>query len=336
MRGPRLYSLPLVLAATLAVAGVTACSSSSSSGTTTSSAGQGPELSNVTLYTTLSPDPVAVWIAQQDGFFKQEGLNVKVVYAQGSAAEESGLLSHTADFAMENYVTAFEEQYKNPQLGMRIIADDEQGAPNTNVIMVAKNSKITSLADLKGKPVAFPSPGLDFGDLALDEQLKGYGLGPNSFVDEAMGFPDMIEPLARGEIAAAFVIQPFITIMETSIGARPLVDLMSGPLSDFPVTGYATTSWFDQHYPRTVAAFQRALEKGQQLAATDQALVRQLIPEHITTMSKSIADVIPLQTYNTSLSLTRLQRVADVMEQFGALPANFDVSSLIIPMPSGS
>jgi NitT/TauT family transport system substrate-binding protein len=335
----RSYSLTLLLASALVMTGISACSSNSSS--TQDSPSQGPELSSITIDTQDSPDSAALWIAEKDGYFKQQGLTVHLNYIQGTAAALPDLLAHTTDFVMASYPTAFGEQAKDPALGYRFVVDDEQGAPDTNVFMVAKNSKIKSVTQLEGKPVGFPSLGLDFGALALCVELREAGLTgkcdpKKTWIDTAVGFTDMNSELASGQIDAAFEIQPFITIGETATGARPLVDVMSGAMANFPVTGWGTTEWFVQHYPKTVAAFQRAVEKGQQVAATDPALVRQLVLANVPHMSASLADVMPLQTYNTAISATRLQRVADVLEEFGALPANFNVASLIVPLPSGA
>ena len=52
-------------------------------------------------------------------------------------------------------------------------------------------------------------------------------------------------------------------------------------------------------------------------------------------MSPSIANVITLPTYNTTLTLSRMQRVASVIESLGQLPTNFDVKSMFYP-PAGS
>lgn len=337
MRGPRTHKLSVFLAAGLvAAAGITACSSGSSS-TQGSGASQGPELTTITVDTLDTPDVAEVWLAQKDGFFKQEGLdNVKITYVPTTNAAEPGMIAHTVDFALENYVGAFQEQAANPHLGLRIVADDQQQGPNTGVILVSKNSKIKSAAGLKGKSVAFPSATFNIGSLELDEQLQGYGLGPGSYTILPISFPNMVAALARGEVSAAYAIQPFITIMESKVGAHPLIDLNTGATNSFPASGWATTAWFVQHYPRTVAAFQRAIEKGQQIAASDPALVRKMLPKYISTLSPQIANVMALQTYNTTLSVTRLQRVATVMEQFGALPKNFNVASMVVPLPPGA
>jgi NitT/TauT family transport system substrate-binding protein len=335
MKGPRIHKLSLFLAAGLAAGGLAACSSGSAA-TSGGANGSGPELSTITVDARSTADSAPVWIAQQNGFFKQEGLNVNIKYASGTSAEFAGLAAHTVDFALADYVNIFGQTVKNPQLGVRIVADDTQSAPETNAIMVPSSSKITSVAQLKGKKIAFSSPGTAFGELALDELLKGYGIGAHSYTIEAMGFPDMIEPLARGEVDAAFSVQPYMTLMESKIGAHQLVDLMSGPMTDFPVLGWATTAYFVQKYPRTVAAFQRAVDKGLQLAASNTPLVRQLLVKNIKTMSPKIANVITLNTFNTTLSVARLQRVATVMEQFGALPKSFNPNQLVVPVPSGS
>jgi len=272
----------------------------------------------------------------QDGFFKQEGLTVKINYTSGSAAQFSAMAAHTVDFTQQAYVTMFNEEAKNPQINMRVIAEDSLSAPNTNAIMVPADSKIKTLAQLKGKTIAFSSPGFALAELALDEQLKGYGLGPTSYTEQTLAFGSMIEPLTRGQVDAAFSVQPYITQMETQAGAHELADVMTGPMLNFPQLGWTTTAYFEQHYPRTVAAFQRAIEKGQQAAASNPALVRQALPAEIKGMTAQIANVIPLPTYVTTLSQARMQRVASVMEQFGIVPKSFDVSSMIIPLPSGS
>jgi hypothetical protein len=52
-------------------------------------------------------------------------------------------------------------------------------------------------------------------------------------------------------------------------------------------------------------------------------------------MKPQIANVITLPTYNTTLTLARMQRVASVIEGLGHLPGTFDVKSMFYP-PAGS
>lgn len=342
MRRPRFGRLLMFVAAGVTAAGLAACSSGSSAaaaGTAaagTAAAGQGPEKTAITVDTLDSADSAPLWIAVKNGYFKQQGLTVKINYVKGQALAIPGQAAHTVDFANQNYATLYTAMVKTPSLGLRIVAEDEVSGSNTEVIMVPKNSKIKTAADLKGKVVGFPSPGVSLANLALDEQLKGYGLTGTDYKSDPVGFPAMTQALADGAIDATFAVPPFITAMKTSIGARELTDLMTGPMASFPVVGWTTTAWEEQHYPRTVAAFQRAIVKGQQAAAASPALVRQILPQNMKRLSPKVANTMSLQSYQTALNETSMQRVATVMEQFHILPKNFKVAPLIIPLPSGA
>jgi NitT/TauT family transport system substrate-binding protein len=324
-------------AAGVTAAGLAACSSGSTSSTAASgtASGSGPEKTTVTVDATDSPDAGPLWIAQNDGFFKQQGLTVKINPVPGTAAAFPGQAAHTVDFAEQNYVSLFSENQSNPQLGLRIIAPDQQAAPNTNVIMVPKNSPIKTAAGLKGKKVAFPSPGVNLSNLGVEEQFQGYGINPpTDFNNVIVGFPNMMAALKNGTVDAAFAIPPFITIMETQIGAHQLVDLMTGPLDNLPSTGWTTTTYEEQHYPKTVAAFQRAILKAQQVAASNPTLVRSLLPSKVKNMTAKLANIIPMQTYVPTLSETSIERVANVMEQFGVLKTKVNVAQLITQPPT--
>jgi NitT/TauT family transport system substrate-binding protein len=337
MRRPRFSRFLVFVAAGVTAAGVAACSSGSTSSTAASgtASGSGLEKTTVTVDVTDSPDAGPLWIAQNDGLFKQQGLTVNIKYVPGTAAAFPDQAAHTVDFAEQNYVSFFSENQMKPQLGLRIIAPDEQAAPNTNVIMVPKDSPIKTAADLKGKKVAFPSPGINLSNLGVEEQFQGYGINPpTDFNNVTVGFPNMMAALKNGTVDAAFAIPPFITVMETQIGAHQLVDLMTGPLNNIPSTGWTTTTYEEQHYPKTVAAFQRAVMQAQQVAASKPNLVRSLLPTKVQNMTAKLANIIAMQTYMPALSETSIQRVANVMEQFGALKTKVNVAYLITAPPA--
>jgi NitT/TauT family transport system substrate-binding protein len=288
-------------------------------------------MSSITVGALTASDDVTVQIAIDEGFFKQQGLNVKVVTMGSTNDATSGLLSHTLDFTTENYVGMFNAEHLVPNLNLRIVADNAQSSPGLYVMMVQKNSTITSLAQLKGKKVAFPALGFNFGSMAADIQLAPYHLSSASFTTVPLPFSDAQQALARGEVDAAFTTEPFVTIAKTVAGDRVLADMMGGPLASFPVSCWATTASFAASDPRTVAAFQRAMVRAVQLAAANPALVRRELVKFIPTMKPAIAQVIILPTFHPVLTLARMQLVASEMERLGALPKGFDVTSMFYP-----
>ncbi len=346
MNVPRLVKRPLILAVAALALGVSACSSSSSTSSAASgasSAGGGassaatgaPEKPNITIGALPSADSVTLQIAEDKGFFKQQGLNVKIVTETTTNAGTQGLLSHTMDFTSENYVGMFAQQQAVPNLNLRIVADNTQTSPNLYVMLVPKNSPLTSIAQLKGKKVGFPAPGFNFGSMAADILMKPYNESSKDFTTVVLPFSSAMQALATHQVDAIFTTEPFVTISEAAAGDRVLTDMLSGPLAGFPTGCWGTTASFVQKNPKTVAAFQRAMTQALQVAATNTAYVRSELPKWIPTMKPAIANVITLPTYNTTLTLARMERVANVIEGLGHLPKNFDVKSMFYP-PAGS
>jgi NitT/TauT family transport system substrate-binding protein len=303
--------------------GVAACSSGSSTGTTTSS-GSAPEMTNVKVGILSATDDSALIIGIKDGFFRQQGLNVSYTVMPSTNSSTALLQSHTIQFSIMNYVGMFQQELAFPNLNLRIIADSAQTSPGLFDFMVAKNSKITSLADLKGKTLSVPSVGaFSFPQLSLDVLGKPFGVDASSVTDVGLPFSSAPAALASGKVDVAFTTEPFITIMEQTIGAKVLVDMLSGPLAGFPVSAWGTSEYYTQHDPKTVAAFARGIQEALRVAASKPQAVRQVLPDYIKGMKSSLASVIVLPTFNTSLSLARMQRVADEMESLGQLPASF-------------
>jgi NitT/TauT family transport system substrate-binding protein len=338
---PYFHRSALALAAAGLVLGVAACSSSGTvSGSASAAAASGapsgfsgpPEKPDITVGVLPSADSVTIQIAEDQGLFREQGLTVKVVTEKTTNDGAPGLLSHTMDFTTENYVGMFSQQNSVPGLNLRIVADNSQASPGGYVLMVTKNSPVTSVAQLKGKKVSYPAPGFNYGAIATDVALRPYGLSTKDFTTVVLPFSAAQQALARHQVDAAFTTEPFITTMEAAAGDRVLTDLMTGPLAGAPQGCWGTTASFIQQNPRTVAAFQRAMTRAAQIASASPSYVRQELPRFIPTMKPGIADVITLPTFNTTLSLARMQRVASVMQLVGALPKNFDVKAMYYPL----
>src|SRR4051812_46451266 len=163
-------SLVLGVAAVFALA---SCGSSSSSSTTAGSS-NGLEKTTITVGVLPIADVAAVFIANQRGFFKQEGLTVKPEIVPNGAVAVPKLISGGLDFALGNYfgvLSAVDKQAAQ----LRIVADTYQAKPDIFDIVVPKDSSIQTVADLKGKRVAVA--GLSsIATLATDATLRVNGL----------------------------------------------------------------------------------------------------------------------------------------------------------------
>src|SRR5690349_14669918 len=122
-------------------------------------------------------DDAPVFIARQRGLFRAQGLEVTPVILGSGEASTQELLSGKLQFAFSNYVTTVLAANEGAKL--RIVADGAQTLPGTSVLMIAENSAIRGVPDLRGKTIAVNALG-NIGSLMVDSTLRTYGVPVNS------------------------------------------------------------------------------------------------------------------------------------------------------------
>jgi NitT/TauT family transport system substrate-binding protein len=299
-----------------------------------SKSSNGLEKSQITLGTMTVADTAPVQLAISKGYFKAEGLNVKTQVIPGGAAGIPLLKSGRLDFSFGNYVSLLTAGIKDPGFKPKIVAEGFQSASKTHTLMVRKDSPFHTIKDLAGKKIAVNTK-RNISTLLVRAAAKPEGFDfdeDKNFVEVAP--PAMEQALKSKSVEAVQAIEPFGTQMQESMGARMVADLSSGPTADFPIAGYASTEKFVKENPKTVAAFQRALIKAQGECA-DRKVVQDILPTYAKGIDAKVASTMSYGTYPTSLNATRLQRVADVMQQFGYVDKRIDVKQFIAA-PSSS
>lgn len=329
------------MAATLAVLLTAGCGlfggddsgSDDSQGTPNASAGP---LEKTTINVGVMPviDCAGSQIGLLKDLFKEEGLTVKAETIQSGAFAVPKLANGELDISFGNWISFIKAQ-QTKTLDMRFIGEAYISTPNSNFALITSpDSGISNVKDLEGKPIAVNAKGninelliravFEANDVAFDE---------NMLIEKK--FPEMAPALEQGQVAAASLIDPFIVDAQQKIGAKIVADLTGkGPTQDFPLSGYATTAKFAKENPNTVAAFQRALLKGQQLAG-DRKNVEEALPKYAK-MKPEVAAIVKYGTFPTTIDKKRLQRVADLLTDYGMLPEKIDVTGLVVPMPADS
>ncbi|GAA4218298.1 NitT/TauT family transport system substrate-binding protein [Streptosporangium album] len=295
--------------------------------TKASAGGSGLEKAKINIGMMPVVDTAPLQIAMDKGLFKAEGLDVSMVKLAGGAEAIPKLKGGSLDISFGNYVSFFAASAKGV-IDLKIVSDGFQSAPKTHVVLVSKDSKIQTMADLAGKTIAINTK-RNVSSMLVRVAAKAHNVEldeDKNFVEAP--FPEMEGLLKAGTVDAAQVVEPFGTFIGQNIGARVIWDTSQGPTADFPIAGYAATSEFAKANPNTVAAFQRAMSKAQALAA-DRALVVAAIPKY-TTIPAAVAGSLAIGGFPTTLNATRLQRVADSMKEYGLLDAPLNVQDLIV------
>jgi NitT/TauT family transport system substrate-binding protein len=327
MRFTRAGRASLAAVSGLAVAVLAAaCTSSGNSTTTTATAHL--EKTNLVIGSLPVVDTAGLFLAQQNGYFKQAGLNVKITPVAQTTQAIPDMESGKVDvIAGANYVSFFQAE-ELQHLQFKLLTDGTACAADTFEVLSLPSTGITTPADLAHKKIAVNILN-NIQTMLTNIALQTAGVDPKSVTYVKVPFPQMGAALQHHQVDAISVVEPFITENELNIGAQPVMSTCTGPTDDFPISGYFSTAEFAQKYPNTARAFAAALERGQQLADSSRADVEEIMPNYIKGLSPNQSAVVNLGQFPTAIDQTHIQRVADAMASAHLVPNDFSIAPLL-------
>jgi NitT/TauT family transport system substrate-binding protein len=146
-----------------------------------------------------------VEFALQQGFFKQEGLEIEILYTEGGASTLMPVVSGSLDIAMTNgtlgVIAAFAKG-----MPVKIISAEATGAPDA-FWYARSESGIKSIRDTNGKTVAFSSPGSSTNLIVL--QLINQEKATPKLVPTG-GAPGTLTQVMSGQIDVGWSVPPFV------------------------------------------------------------------------------------------------------------------------------
>ncbi len=293
----------------------------------------GLEKTTLTVGAVPVADEAGLYIAEDEGLFKQEGLNVKIDSIVSSADATIDQNDGTYDVTAGNSVSYVQDQVTG-QSNLEIIAEGSLMQPGTQALYTLPGSSITDVTDLKGKRIGVNALN-NIGTLLISSVLEEYGMSPKQVHFVPVNFPEMGEALKKHVIDVAWLPEPFGSADAESMGLQELFDLDQGATANFPVGWYVVTKAWAKKYPQTMAAFLDALRQGQEIADTRRDAVEQAMEKlpFPYTVPPTIASVMSLETYPLNVApdidQLRVQRVANEMYQFRMLARPFRVGSML-------
>jgi NitT/TauT family transport system substrate-binding protein len=196
-------------------------------------------------------------------------LDTKVFNAGPSVIE--ALFAGEIDLAYIGPGPALNAHAKTRGTGVRVIA----GAANNGVVIVAgKDSGVTSLDQLRGKRLATPQHG-NTQDISARHYVKSVLKEPTLDNIVPIANTEQAGLLARGEIAAAWVPEPWGALLTSQAGAKIIAeekDLWPG--KRFNATVILTTPKFLSEHPQVVEKLLAAHRQWTQRLTAERESVR--------------------------------------------------------------
>ena len=220
-------------------------------------------------WTAVSGVQSGIWLAQEEGLFKKNGLDVELLHIPSSSRAIQTMLAGEIAFSYVDVLNTLEAGLKGADVVLI------GGVSNRLIFSLMARQEIKSVAELRGKRIGITRIGSSTHTAALFA-LGEAGLKPGDYqILPLMEVPNILTALTAGHIDAGTVSPP-TNSRARKAGFNELVNLArTGP--EYPSVGLATTRSYIKANEETVARFVRSYAEAVHLFKTDKtAAIRML------------------------------------------------------------
>ncbi|GAA1007706.1 hypothetical protein Aple_071560 [Acrocarpospora pleiomorpha] len=294
-----------------------------------------PGLTTIRLATTNpTVTLLAIYAAEEQGYFKQHGLNVEVTPI-GDATKIPSALGRQFDVGWTVQPIGINAAASG--IPIRIVAGGERNQPNNQQLFLlsAPGSGIKSVKDLAGKTIGTATLA-GANTMLTKATLDKAGVDPKSVQFVQVAFADMPDQLTSGRVDVVAVSPPHAQIAlergAQDLGVWPYQILGDTALTTFMM---ATGEWADGH-KEAIAGLRKALDEGGTWVAAHTDEAADLLQKK-TGLDRALIDRLKLQlpkfTYQ-DYGPKDFTPWIELMKTYGTLDASVDPDKLVSQMLS--
>ena len=260
-----------------------------------------------------------LYAAKKLGLFDQEKLDVDLKSLGGGAQVVPLIVSGDIDVGMVNQVSwllALAQGYD--LVAVSSVSKERSKEPFANNLYVRADSPIRTAKDLEGKRVATNTLN-NIVTIYVNGWMRKNGADSSKVQWAEVPFPQMPDTVLNNRVDAAFIVEPFGTILRNTGKSRTL----ASPIAEMYPRGLffsvlaAKRSWLDKHQDeasRLVKALQRATDR----VMGDQKLRLELMTE-FTKMSPDLVRQLVVDDHDIRIDMGALALTMDLMMRDGLL-----------------
>jgi NitT/TauT family transport system substrate-binding protein len=259
------------------------------------------------------------------GFFKEQGLDLKLQSLRGGEATVPAVVSGSVQFGFSNLTSLLIARDKGLPLTVVAPGNASTGVQGKDFggIIVGKNSSVQSVKDLEGKTVSVNSVN-NIADSTLGASMRKAGGDPSKIKYIEVAFADVPAAIEKGQVDAAWVVEPFLTIAKNQ-GARVLTSNLVDTAPNLTMSAYFTSESQAQSDPQLLEKFKAAMKKSLEYADTHADEARQAVLGY-TSIQPEIAQQMTLPRWPSDVDRSSVQVLADLALKGGLISkeANLD------------
>ncbi|MER7543183.1 ABC transporter substrate-binding protein [Actinomadura sp.] len=260
--------------------------------------------------------PVKLGITK--GVFARHKLKVTTQDAQGGAAIVPAVVSGDFQFGYSNIVSLLVAREKGVPVTMVSVgarASDDVMDDGSGQLMT-RDPEIAKVADLKGRKVAVNTlKGIN--EVAVASVLKKNGLARSDVELVEVPIPTMPAALKNGQVDAAMLSEPFITVAEGQ-GAKPLPVSYAGMGEHLPFAGWFTSKQYAAKNPGVVKRFTAALKEALAYAEGHPDEARAALNGYLK-LEPGLSDKVTLPGWNPEAGKSEIAPLARLTVETGLI-----------------
>lgn len=230
-------------------------------------------------------DSLPVYIAEKEGYFKEQGLNLDLQRFKSPKDRDAALSSGHLDGANSDLIAV--STYRAGKLPIQITSQS-----SGNFSILTNDPAVKTLKDLKGKKVGYAKNQAPYYFLDQAVQTEGLSVEDLGF-EEVPQIPVRMELLQNKKIAATVVPEPFRTIGI----ANGMTELADSQKLDIQTTVFAFSEKSLKENKAAIQAFYRAYNQGiDYLEKHDMTEFYDVLEKNIG-FSKQVQDKVSLPNY---------------------------------------
>jgi NitT/TauT family transport system substrate-binding protein len=263
-------------------------------------------------------------LADKQGFFKEEGIEVEMTRFVSGALALPVLQAGRLDIAFSNTIAtlqAFEQGLDAVILAPGAVIRPQ--APDATSALIVLKGTASSPKDLEGKRIAI-NVIKSSAWLYVVALLDKHGVDQSKVQFVETPFPQMNNPLLNKQVDAIFQVEPFRTIIQDT----GKVDALAYPYVDVQPNGEITQyialrSWVEKN-PDLARRFARAVVRGAEYANAHEDVARQANVE-FTNLNPAYKDRVQLPLLGTKVNVAEIGRTMDLMLKYGLMDKPVDL-----------
>lgn len=285
------------------------------------------------VYTIVSGDSTALWVAHEKGYFRKYGLDAHLEFITGSNQTIAAMMAGKVDFTNAG--------------GGAVVDADLAGGDAVMIgstvpfflMSMYSQPEIQSVKDLKGKRIAVTTLGTatDFARRIIAQKA---GLNPerDTIALQTKGPAEVLQALLSKNAEAGMVVPP-LTVVARQKGLKELVDLI-GAKVPYIQTSVATSRRVIQKDPAVAENFLKAIIEAIAFEKQDPKGTKEILNKYLKNVSDDLLDetyqqyVVAMYQKYPHVSLEGIQTLLDFVKLTNekaklAKPEQFTDSSFI-------